>query len=224
MKVSYKKINYLKNILDKIIEHYIIAILTTLFSVSGILEFCTKYKPIKNFALPFFRWYWTPWIILVIILICILFHFLFKKFAKEKQDRQIKSPKYFASVDQRFVNREYENVIWKAMIGSDAGPAMSNEIDEYNVRVWVKKNPYCPECDFELERARGKWRCIPCSKNYIIPRKLRKDTLVKITKIFQRYRFRLAPKNWMVHEKPQIPIQKYIKNSQKKSYIKFIEN
>lgn len=209
--------DFFKKFFAKIFEHYILAILTMVLPVGGILELYTKYKPISNYAVPFFQWYWAPWIILASVLACLLLRHLVKRLKKEKSERQIIPPKYFASHDQRFVDREYANVIWKVMIGSDAGPSMSDAIDEYNVRVWIKKDPYCPECDFELEKIGKKWHCIPCSKNYPIPSELRDDTWAKMTKIFQRYSFRLAPRNWMIGEKPQIPFHKYLKNRKKEA-------
>ncbi len=207
----------LKKLFAKILEHYILAILVILLPASGIIEFYTKYKPISNYAVPFFQWYWTAWIILAGVPTWILLRHLIKRLKKEKRERQVRPPKYFASHDQRFVDRKYANVMWKVMIGSDAGPSMSNAIDEYNVRVWIKKDPYCPECDFELGRIGKKWHCIPCSRNYPIPNNLRDDTWAKMTKIFQRYSFRLATRNWMVGEKPKIPLHKYLKDHKKEA-------
>lgn len=202
----------IKKLFAKILEHYLMTILVIVLPASTILELCTKYKPVTNYAVPFFQWYWTPWIILMGLFIWITIKHLTKKIRKEKRDKKVKPPKYFASSDQGFVDREYANVIWKVMIGSDAGASMSNTIGEHNVRVWIKRDPYCPECNFELERIGRKWHCIPCSKNYAIPTNLKNDTWVKMTKIFQRYSKRLAERNWMVDEKPQVPFHKYLKD------------
>lgn len=207
---------FIKKLFTKVLEHYVIAILFIILPTSTILELYTEHKPITSYVVPFFQWYWTPWIILGLVLIAIAIHHIIKKVKKEKPDREVIPPKYFASHNQGFVDREYSNVIWKIMVGSDAGPSMSNKISEHNVRAWIKKDPYCPECNFELERIGKKWVCIPCSKSYSIPRNLRDDTWVKMTKIFERYIMRLAPRNWMIGERPQKPFHKYLKERKKK--------
>lgn len=174
---------------DKFIDH-ILGVILTLLVIPFVLEFWTKFKPISLWVIPFLAWRWTGWIFVAIILMTGYIFWGIKNRADNKQRISVRAiqpaPKYHASFDRKIHEGEYAGVIWKILVGVDVEP-LKSEVSRESVRVWPFPRPFCPKCDYELERKKSRWYCMPCNKNYQIPRNLRENTWEKIRRNYQRF-------------------------------------
>lgn len=117
--------------------------------------------------------------VILIILIWILIHMISKKRSRISYFSFLPRPRYKI---QDLGRCEILGVIWDCWIGSDTIVLLPGE----NVpsRVWVE-GPFCPECNYELERKEKFWYCVLCKKKFKIPKDLKENTREKIIKIFE---------------------------------------
>ena len=95
-------------------------------------------------------------------------------------------PRYYASFDQKTDEREFAGVIWKIVVGTGVDPS-TGKLSRESVWAWPHPRPFCLECDYQLERQKRKWHCLPCKRDYKIPRELRENTWEKVRRNFERF-------------------------------------
>ncbi len=181
---------FLLRVVETIISNLIVSILLSLLIPTFIvLETHTTFKPISRFVLPLLFWKGTGWVaFVVIIVILVIKRWISKKRAagiKATPSRISPPPKYHASIDKKPEEREYAGVVWKILVGTDVNP-LQHSLPREVIHVWPFPEPYCRECDYQLERKEAKWYCMPCRKYYKIPKELQENTWEKIRRNYER--------------------------------------
>ena len=170
---------------DKIVDHLLTVFFSIIFASPFVLEIFTKTKPLTRLAISFLSSRWSD---LIIVLFFSIIWLARKEIIKRRVNKQSiipKPPKYHASLHRRTEEREFAGVIWKILVGSNVQPS-ARELSRESVFAWPFRRPYCPECDYELERKKTTWYCMPCRKHYKIPRELREYTWEKVRRNFER--------------------------------------
>ena len=198
---------------NKIIEHLVGSLFAAIFTTSFILEFFSKIKPITQVVLPFLMWKWSGWIALAVALVTLWVRNAITKRRVTKQSIQ-KPPKYYASFDRRVEEREFAGVIWRILVGSNVEPHKT-ELSRESVFAWPFPHPYCPECDYELERKRIHWYCMPCRKNYKISKELRENTWEKIRRNYERLVVQWGYNNFGIAEDNHKPFRAVLRDMKK---------
>lgn len=205
--------NLLMSVWDKALDHLVGTIIGTLLTTSLLLEIFTRVKPITQFVIPLVTWRWSGWIALAIVLIA---YWLWKMLVKRRVARQSlvqRPPKYYASHDRGVEEREFAGVIWRIVIGSNAEPSKTR-LSREDVFAWPLPHAYCPECDYELERKRVRWYCMPCKKYYGIPRELRENTWEKIRRNYERLVVQWGYNNFGIGGDNHKPLRVVIREAQ----------
>ena len=136
--------------------------------------------------------------------------------SKRRATKQINipnPPKYHASFDRRVEEREFAGVIWRILVGSNVEP--DHKLSREFVYAWPFPRAHCPECDYELERKRIHWYCMPCKKKYKIPRELRKNTWEKVRRNYQRLVVQYGCDNFGIAEDNHKPLRVVLRNMKK---------
>lgn len=170
---------------EKTFDHLVSVLIATIFTTSFVLQIFTKIKPFSKLAPRFLMWRWSGWIILVVVVAIWWVKNELTKRRANKQDFIREPPKYHASYDRRIQERQFAGVIWKIFVGSNVKPS-TTELSRESVFAWPSPHAYCPECDYELERKKSNWYCMPCRKNYKIPKELQENTWEKIRRNYER--------------------------------------
>lgn len=206
--------NFLLSLLNKIQDHLVGIIIAAIFTTPFILEIFTKIKLITQFIIPLLFWKWSGWIALVIVLLILLIINKINKRRVTKQSIFQKPPKYYASHDRRVEEREFAGVIWRILVGSNVEP-FKTELTRESVFAWPFPHAYCPECDYELERRRVDWYCMPCNKYYKIPKELRENTWEKIRRNYERLVVQWGYNNFGIGTDDHKPFRVVLRNMKK---------
>ncbi|MDD2696618.1 MAG: hypothetical protein PHE52_00460 [Candidatus Pacebacteria bacterium] len=215
--------NFFSLIWNKILDNLLNTLIVGLISSSIILEFFTKIKIITYLIPSFIMWQWSGWLILLLFIVILLVRKEIIKKRINKQGRVQEQPKYHASHDRVVEEREFAGVIWKIIVGTNVNPSERVlSIDE--VWVWPFPRPYCPECDYELERKNNTWYCMPCKKKYRIPRDLREYTWEKIRRNYKRLIVQWGYNNFGLGDDSHKPfrtvLRSFKKEGEKKTLLK----
>lgn len=199
---------------SKIVDHLVGLLITAIFTTPFILEIFTKSKPITQLVLPFLMWQWSGWITLTIILVTLWLKNEITKRRITKQSIIRKPPKYYASYDRRVEEREFAGVIWRILVGSNVEPHKT-ELTRESVFAWPFPHAYCSQCDYELERKRIYWYCMPCRKNYKVPKELRENTWEKIRRNYERLVVQWGYNNFGIAEDNHKPFRVVLRDMKK---------
>lgn len=121
----------------------------------------------------------TGWIILFLFIVI----FGIKKLTKKKQSfvtvLSSISPPQYKKTD--LGKHNLFGVMWNVWMGYDS---LSTNNDKE--RLWAD-DPFCPRCDYELDRdeEKDKWICVKCNQSFKIPKNIKNDTKEKVIKIFE---------------------------------------
>lgn len=203
---------FLNNLWDKILEHLASVIITFLIAVASSLQIFSRIKPITKYIWPLISWRWSGWIALIIT----LFIFWVKKKIKKSSDRDYitsNPPKYHASHDRITEEREFAGVVWRIVVGTNVEPGV--RYSREGVFAWPYQNPYCPECDYELERRKKSWYCMPCKKEYKIPKDIRENTWERVRRNYERFIVQWGYNNFGLANEDHKPLRVLIREAKK---------
>jgi len=198
----------------KIVDHILGIFLTTIITTPFILEIFTKIKPVTRLVVPFLLWQWSGWIALVIILVVLWIRNKIEKRQTNKQTIIRKPPQYYASFDRRVEECEFAGVIWRILVGTNLEPSKA-KLSRESVFAWPLPGAYCSECDYELERRRTAWYCMPCKKTYRIPKEIRQNTLEKVRRNYERLIVQWGYNNFGIANDNHKPLRVLIRDSKK---------
>lgn len=207
--------NILLSIWNKILDNLINTFITAIFATLASLEFFTKIKPITQLIIPFLMWKWSGWIVLIVVIVVL---YIRNEIAKKRTNTQgiiRKPPKYHASFEKKAEEREFAGVIWKIFVGSNVNSSIT-ELNRESVFAWPFPHAYCPECDYELERKRTNWYCMPCKKNYKIPRELQDNTWEKIRRNYERLVVKWGYNNFGIADDNHKPFRVILRENKRK--------
>lgn len=204
-------------VLNLVLNNILSVIIGLIITTSVILEIFTKIKFWTTCFFPLLSWRWTGWVLFLIVIAFIIIYLVKNKLAnrKLKEQTQIwKAPKYHASFDRQIEDRKYAGVIWKIFVGTDMDPS-NRELARASVYAWPFPHAYCPNCDYELERKKNHWYCMPCEKKYIIPKLLRFNTWEKIRRNYNRLIVKWGYNNFGLAEDDYKPFRKILEDLKK---------
>lgn len=200
---------------DKVVDHLVGVLIAIILASPFVLEIFTKAKPFTQLAVTFLSSRWSDLIVFAFVSISWLVRKEIIKRRINKQGIIRKPPKYYASYVRETKEREFAGVIWKILVGSNVQPSVT-ELSRESVFAWPFPRPYCPECDYELERKKTRWYCMPCRKNYQIPRELREYTWEKIRRNFERLIVQWGYNNFGIAEDDHKPLSVVLRQMKKK--------
>lgn len=194
------------------LEHSASTLFTFFVTFISSLELFSRVKPITKYIWPLISWRWSGWIILVIGL---LFLWIKKKIIKKSSyNNYIKNPpKYHASHDRTIEEREFAGVIWRIVVGTNLEPGV--RYSREGVFAWPYQNPYCPECDYQLERRKKSWYCMPCKKEYKIPKDIRENTWEKVRRNYERFIVQWGYNNFGLANEDHKPMRVFLREAKK---------
>lgn len=200
---------------NKFFDHLISVIIGAVFTTSFVLEIFTKIKPLTKLVIPFLIWRWSGWIVLVVVVTILLVRNKIIKSRAERQGKIKSPPKYHASFERKVEEREFAGVVWKILVGTNADPSRT-ELTRESVFAWPYPRAYCPECDYELERKGTNWFCMPCRKNYKIPKDLQENTWEKVRRNYERLVVQWGYNNFGLAEDEHKPFRVVLRELKKK--------
>ena len=178
----------MKKIIKVIYDHWKIVLSAILTTPGVIFYLLPKFrKEIWSIVIKWLFSSLTGWILFLILLTVIVCVFFYKKYFSGKN----KGPSIaFITTRPTYRNKdlgkyEYFDVNWKFWLGSDTVlPGIIDGQDDF--RIWAD-GPYCPKCNYELDKNFDKkvWECIRCNKKYKIPKKILSHTREKVIKLFE---------------------------------------
>lgn len=205
----------LLSVWNKIIDHLVGILIATVFTTSLVLEIFTKIKFFTQLVFPFLMWKWSGWIALMIVLAILWIRNEITKRRVTEQNIIKKPPKYYASHDRGVEEREFAGVIWRILVGSNVDP-FKTELSREAVHAWPFPHAYCPECDYELERRKTNWYCMPCKKNYKILKELRENTWEKIRRNYERLVVQWGCNNFGIADDNHKPFRVMLRDARQK--------
>lgn len=147
-------------------DHWLI--LASLSGATVVTVLKNKLPQIANFEIPL-------WMLLVIFFILVALWYAYEKLFCDKQSDATVIHKKPEEIVQSYEPEIYASVAWKVWMGT--GDNFSDR------RIWVD-GPFCPHCDYEMDKYEKSWLCVPCNKKFKIPSQIREYTKEKIIKVF----------------------------------------
>lgn len=167
----------MKNKFLKILYDHWLIIFSIIIGTAGVSVAVKYYDSLQQLILQAINHSATGWIALFLFIVILRI----KKLTKKKQP--LATVLSFVPPPQHkkddLGKRELFGVMWNVWMGYDF---LSNDEE----RLWAD-DPFCPHCDYELDRdeEKDKWICVKCNQSFKIPKNIKDDTKEKVIKIFE---------------------------------------